>query len=145
MLVSLPAYLQKLWDKGIDISEGILVATVSAGIATAIALLGWKIKLHFDLKAEDERRRLRRAERRARLEQEREALAGTLAAAILRGDLSAINSTVLNYETWLQKYELLPVNAHLLNSVKEQANEIKFEPSLVQAQEISAASETPTF
>ena len=115
MLADLPPYLQKLWDKGIDISAGILIATLSAGIATGIALLGWKVKLHFDLKAEEERRHLRRVERRARLEQEREGLAN---AAVAAANIEVLRSVLLHYETWLQKYELLPVNAQSLNSLK---------------------------
>lgn len=43
-------FIDKLWNKGIDISAGIITSTVSSAVIAVIATAAWKIKLGLDLK-----------------------------------------------------------------------------------------------
>lgn len=97
MLPDLPPFLQKLWDKGIDISASVITSV----IITLIALAAWRVKLRLDLKAEEAKQRQQHriseelaapvqareaAERRRALRTQCESLANAVAEAGLPRD-----------------------------------------------------------
>jgi hypothetical protein len=50
-------FIDKLWNKGIDISAGIITSTVSAAIVAVIATAAWRVKLWLDLKNDEAKQR----------------------------------------------------------------------------------------
>jgi hypothetical protein len=112
--------LQKLWNKGVDISAGIITSTISAAIIAGIATLTWRWKRRRDLKFEadkidqqslkaDERVRQEARERGERLTYEKDGFA--VSATSLTSGLE-LAELWTNFLDWLQKNELqhLPTN-----------------------------------
>ncbi len=121
MLAHLPPFIQKLWDKGIDISASLIVT----GVTALIALASWKIKLWLDLMADDakdrrknkrdqefarERQKEQFRDRDARLLRERATLADEAAKVVLKIEFLSVTD---RYTEWLKSNQLehLPANA----------------------------------
>ena len=49
--------LQKLYNKGVDITAGVITSTISAGIIAIIATLAWRWKRKRDLRHEEDKQR----------------------------------------------------------------------------------------
>jgi len=56
MLAHLP-FLQKIWDKGVDIGAAVIASTISAGIVAGIATATWRWNKRRDLKHEEAKQR----------------------------------------------------------------------------------------
>lgn len=52
------SYLQKLWDKGIDISANVATSLIAAVIVGLVGLAFWKLKLRLELRAEETKKKL---------------------------------------------------------------------------------------
>ena len=128
MLASFP-FLQKLWDRGIDITASVITSLIVA----AIALLGWEFKLWLDLRADEaklrqqhrieEERAARKSrqderDRHFRLKSERCSHANAVAAATKAYELQ---SAWGGYKTWMTTNELLsiPGNPELLRQASQ--------------------------
>ena len=71
MTAFLASFLQKLWDKGVDIVAGIITSVLASILIALIGLAGWRFKLLLDLRAAE---RKQRQEHRVGQELERERL-----------------------------------------------------------------------
>ena len=114
MLIYAPSLIQKLWDKGIDITAALIVS----GITALIALASWKVKLWLDLKT-DEAKHRRQHEREKEFELERREqdarerdkklrkalviLADEAAAIKLKSQLQSVMD---RYTSWLKSNDL---------------------------------------
>ena len=129
MVVDLSPW-EKLWNKGVDITATSLASALSALLAAAIALLGWKLKLWLDLKKEkasqlqkaaieDQISRDKTAESRRRLiarlkaelavfaDEARSVSSETVAARGLGPVTSAAEALSARYTKWLEGMQLL--------------------------------------
>jgi hypothetical protein len=52
-----PSFLQKLWDKGVDIAASVVASTISAAVIAAIATVTWRYKRKRDLQLEEDKQR----------------------------------------------------------------------------------------
>lgn len=131
MLAQLP-FLQKIWDKGVDI-------TASVVIIAGLALLVWKLKLHLDLEAEKHKQRqqqrlqqehteeLQKRAARARylaLIEQRDAHAASVQACTNSTELLA---AVGRYEEWLQAENLqnFPKNIDFMKAIAGERENMK--------------------
>jgi hypothetical protein len=127
-----PSLLQKIWDKGVDITASVISSTLSALIAAVLALIGWRIKLWLDLRANEaklrqeqelkrefERETLKRTfrERHNRLARERDQFVETIRA---QPDSFHVSRTLGRYRDWAVRNELveLPGNQAILNELE---------------------------
>ena len=128
----LPPFLQKLWDKGVDIAAGLIVS----GITAVIALASWKVKLWLDLKADEAKHRRQHArdleferersrkdalERDERLQKELLILADEAGKVMLK---SQLQSMMTRYSSWLTTNHLehLSANAQNLSEIASWAS-----------------------
>jgi|GEM_PF-7083926 len=134
MLAHLP-FLQKIWDKGIDITASVVTSVIIAGLA----LLVWKLKLRLDLEAEKQKQRqqhrlqqelaeeLQRKAARARylvLTEQRDAHAASVQACTKTTELLA---AVGRYEGWLQVESLqnFPKNIDFMKAIDGERENMK--------------------
>jgi hypothetical protein len=132
MLTDLP-FWQKIWNRGIDITVGVLTSTISAAIIALIATLTWHWKRKRDLKHEADKQRQQfaiaeeldkqkrseaDAERIARLRQELQPLALQFPSAGTAGDAQLLQDAWDTWVAWLEKNELqyLPGNRKILDA-----------------------------
>jgi len=52
-----PTFVQKLWNKGVDIAASVVASTITAAIIAGIATLTWRYKRKRDLELEDAKQR----------------------------------------------------------------------------------------
>ncbi len=126
MLTHLP-FLQKIWDKGVDITASVIASVIIAGLA----LLVWKLKLRLDLQAEAQKQRqqhrlqqelaeeLQRSAAWARylvLNEQRDAHAASVQACTKTTELLA---AVGRYEEWLRAENLqnFPQNIDFMKAI----------------------------
>ena len=134
VLASFP-FLQKLWDKGIDISAAVITSVIVAGIAA----LFWKFKLHLELKSDaakqrqhnqlqrefDEEHATQEAElKRQRLEFERATHSGII-ARVRTAD--ALIPAWEQCAEWMRREGLLALggNGALMVTVAEEAESMR--------------------
>ena len=130
--------LQKLYNKGVDITAGVITSTLSAGIIAVIATLTWRWKRKRDLKHEEDKQRQHdrisvelEAERadtdrrawRQKLPMEREDHA---VAAEGAASYPQLVRCWVNYVVWLRSKRLseLPGNLRVLNQHGEDGRHI---------------------
>ncbi len=126
-----PSFIQKLWNKGVDIAAAVVASTISAAIIAGIATLTWKYKRRRDLHLEEAKQRQQyriagemkaedqRAERREyikRLGRELDDFVRAMAGAT---DGERIDDVWYRYGLWLEQNEitLLPGNQRVLSNV----------------------------
>lgn len=51
------SYFRKLWNKGVDISAGVITSVITSVIIGLIGLLFWRVKLWLDLRTEERKQR----------------------------------------------------------------------------------------
>jgi nuclear transport factor 2 (NTF2) superfamily protein len=65
-----PTYLEKLWNRGVDVGVGVVTSVIVASVGLAF----WKVKLWLDLRADESKQRQQhRIQEDIRREKEREA------------------------------------------------------------------------
>lgn len=126
MLAQFP-FLQKIWDKGLDITASVITSVIIA----VLALLVWKLKLRLDLKAEEQKQRQQHRlqqefseepQRKAAwqrylvLSEQRDAHAASVQACTKTTELLA---AVDRYEGWLQTENLqnFPKNIDFMHAI----------------------------
>ena len=127
-------FLLKLWDKGIDITSSVITSV----IVTGIALLGWKVKLHFDLKSEEAKQRQQHriakelsqpetAEARKRLRSELGSYIALLNQDANVGNSDGMQDTWNGFVRWLAKNNLehLPDNQQMMAAISETGKNLK--------------------
>jgi hypothetical protein len=122
--------LQKLWNKGVDITAGVITSTISAGIVAVIATIFWNWKKTRDLRFEADKQRqslsiaeeIEAAKRREAARQNRQRLAKEM--EILATQAETASPEVLidcweRYARWVDTSPLniLPRNLTTLNSL----------------------------
>lgn len=125
MLAYLAPFLQKVWDKGVDIAAGVITSVLATAVIALIGLLGWQAKLWLDLRAdekkqrqqhriaqelESEKRRQEVRDQYERLHRERDSFASAVATQGRQGQAELWD----RYLQWLQSNNLqhLPGNVH---------------------------------
>lgn len=132
-------FLQKLWDKGVDIAAAVIATTISAGIAALVATLTWRWNRHRDLKFEEEKLRLQQRvgeqkdikdrkregqERYERLERQRVVLAGEA----LNTKNSDEQADILDrWFEWMKdnNLERLPLNLHMMHDFRDSSSTLR--------------------
>jgi hypothetical protein len=139
MLAELLPFLQKLWDKGIDIGAAVIASTISAGIVAGIATAAWRWNKRRDLRHEDAKQRqqhriaeelaeqTRRTEDRARhqrLSAQRATFADAMAKPIRQVEAAELWD---QYLTWCRtdQLDLLPRNLSVLNGYSQMSSGLR--------------------
>ena len=154
MLTDLP-FWQKIWNRGIDVTVGVLTSTISAAIIAIIATLTWHWKRKRDLKHEADKKHQHVAivekldkqkryeadtERIAQLRQELEQLALQFASAGNRpGGVLLLHGAWDTWVAWLQKNELqyLPGNRKILDQWASLAQDWDLSLSVSEPQDVT--------
>jgi hypothetical protein len=128
-----PPYWRALWDRGVDISVGIITNTISAGIVALIAIATWRWKRKRDPKHEEDRQRQQRRiaeeldregrsqeilRRISELQSELDPLVQNFASAGSAGDADHLQKAWDAWRSWLEANQLqyLPGNRKILDS-----------------------------
>jgi hypothetical protein len=132
MLVADLTPLQKLYNKGVDITAGVITSTISAGIIAFIATLAWRWKRKRDLRHEEDKQRqhdrianqIESEKRKQAAHEEREQMKAAIEMLASRVETAQTAAYVAEYwENYLKflivnRLDLLPGN---LRTISERA------------------------
>jgi hypothetical protein len=119
-------FLQKIWDKGIDISASVLANLVSAFVVAIIGLLLWEWNKRRELAAEREEWNHRQAEDRlVTLQDLKNEIEGFALQAEESGPSEAV-ATAAEWRQWIRQSKLMPIGSNTKRSLNWQEAEGRF-------------------